>query len=63
MTEKRQPVSDAQAAVLLQLAIAHERFTEQERVLAAEGRVAEAEGAHKIALRLVRAYKAEKDNP
>ena len=54
---------DAREAVLKQLATAYDRFCETEQVLVAEGKYAEAEGAHQFAIWLLRAYKAEQDDP
>ena len=50
---------EAQERVLRRLAERHDHFSEMEQLYRAEGRVAEAEGAHWYALRLLRAYKAE----
>lgn len=41
----------------------HDDFSTEEQTLTAEGRTFEAEGAHEFALRLLRAYKAEIDDP
>ena len=54
---------DARKAVLRQLAEAHDRFSEQEQVLVFQGMYAEAEGAHQLALWVLRAYRAEMDDP
>ena len=54
---------DARKAVLRQLAEAHDRFSEREQVLVFEGLYAEAEGAHQMAWWLLRAYRAELDDP
>lgn len=54
--------SDAQLAVLRQLAAAYDRFCELEQVYVAEGRYADAEGAHQFAMWILRAYKAEDDD-
>lgn len=40
-------------------ATAWDHWTTEERIMRAEGRLAEAEGAHQYALWIVRAYKAE----
>ncbi len=53
----------ARAAVVRQLAAAYDRFAEEEQTLVAEGRYVEAEGAHVVAVRLLRAYQAELDDP
>jgi hypothetical protein len=55
--------SPARAAVLRTLATRHDYFAEQEQLLVAEGRYAESQGAHKYALWVLRAYRAEMDDP
>lgn len=64
MTEPRRyvvsgPRSDAQEAVLEVLIERYAYFTERERLLRAENRVTEAEGAHRYATWVIRAYAAE----
>jgi len=44
-------------------ATAYDHFAQEEQVCIAEGRMVEAEGAHHFALMLLRAYKAEIDDP
>ena len=41
----------------------HDDFSTEEQTLTAEGRTFEAEGAHQFALILLRAYRAEMDDP
>jgi len=53
----------ARREALNALAQAHDHFSEEEQVALAEGRVVEAEGAHQYALMLLRAYRAELDDP
>jgi len=50
-------------AVLEQLALAHDHWSEEEQFLVGQGRVVEAEGAHQHALYVLRAYRAEQDDP
>lgn len=52
----------ARKAVLRQLSEAHDRFAELEQVKWAEGNEAEAEGAHRYANWVLRAYRAEMDD-
>jgi hypothetical protein len=54
---------DSTQVACQQLASAHDRFAEREQVLRYEGRHVEAEGAHVLALRLLRAYEAEAFDP
>ena len=54
---------DPGVAACNQLALAHDRFAETEQVLVAEGKYIEAQGAHEYAALIVRAYKAELDDP
>lgn len=67
MTPRRLQVSgadiEARKAVLRHLAAAHDRFAEQEQILVAEGRHAEAHGAHLYGLLVLRAYQIEADDP
>jgi hypothetical protein len=49
----------ARSAVLLQLAAAHDRFVATERRAWKRDKKAEAEGAHRVATWLLRAYAAE----
>lgn len=53
----------ARSSVLRRLSKAHDRFAEQHQLLVASGDWAEAEGAHQMCLRLLRAYVAEMDDP
>jgi hypothetical protein len=46
-----------------QYAAAHDSWAEQEQLLALEGRIIEAEGAHQYARIVIRAWLAEQDNP
>ncbi len=55
-------VHDPRQAVLRQLAAAYDRLAEEEQILVSEGRYVEAEGAHQVAVRLLRAYTAELDD-
>lgn len=57
------PTDPARKAVLRQLAAAHDTLLAVEQQHVIEGRYIEAEGAHVIGLRLLRAYKAESDDP
>lgn len=50
-------------AVLEQLALAHDHWSEEEQLLAGQGRVVEAEGAHQHARYVLRAFRAELDDP
>lgn len=52
----------ARQACLRRLAEAHDRFAELEQVKWAEGNEAEAEGAHRYANWVLRAYRAEMDD-
>ena len=52
-------VHDPREAVLDRLGEAYERFALREQTLRGEGKVAEAEGAHRYALWILRAYEAE----
>ena len=54
---------DPQFSVLHQLAAAHDRFSEDEQILRRKKKNEEAEVAHRYALRILRAYMAEKDDP
>jgi hypothetical protein len=59
-----EPVTtDPRAAVLLRIARAHDRFVIIERKAWKAGDKAEAEGAHIVAIRLLRAYAAEDKDP
>lgn len=67
MDEGRTPVAflrdiAARQAALRQLAAAHDRFSEMEQLLYAQGDVVDAEGAHKYAMWTLRAYRAEMDD-
>lgn len=53
----------ARQAVLRGLAAAHDRFSEEEQQLRLIGKDVEAEGAHVVAVRILRAYTAEMDDP
>lgn len=53
----------AKSGALRMLASAHDHWSEEEQIATAEGRHAEAEGAHQFALLALRAYRAEKDDP
>lgn len=53
----------ARQAVLIQLAVAHDHWSDEEQVLAVQGKPIEAQGAHELALRCLRAYRAELDDP
>jgi hypothetical protein len=44
-------------------ATAYDHFAQEEQVCVAEGRMVEAEGAHQFCRMLIRAYKAEIDDP
>lgn len=52
----------ARKAVIRQLAAAHDRFAEEEQMLRLIGKDVEAEGAHVMALRILKAYTAEMDD-
>ena len=54
---------DAKREVLRRYATDHDRFSEQEQVLVLQGREIEAAGCHEFALRLLRAYRAELEDP
>lgn len=53
----------ARKAVIRQLAAAHDRFAEDEQTLRLVGKDDEAEGAHVIAVRILKAYTVEMDDP
>jgi hypothetical protein len=53
----------AKRACLAQLADAHDRFSEIEQMAHVHGETVEAEGAHRYALWVLRAYRAELDDP
>ena len=53
----------ARTTALRMLAAAHDHWAEEEQVAIAEGRYAEAEGAHQFALLALRAYRADLDDP
>lgn len=53
----------AKQDVLIQLARAHDHWSEQEQLLALVGKPIESAGAHEMALRCLRAYRAELDDP
>ena len=53
----------ARSTALRLLAAAHDHWAEEEQVAIAEGRYAEAEGAHQFALLALRSYRAELDDP
>lgn len=53
----------ARGNVIRQLAKAFDHWAAKEQMLVGDGRYTEAEGAHVIALRLLRAYRAEIDDP
>jgi len=59
----RKTTHDPRKSVLRQLAKAHDNFAEQEQVLLAEGRFVESQGAHELAIIILRAYTAEMDDP
>lgn len=44
-------------------ALAHDHWSEEEQTLTAEGQTVKAEGAHQFALMVLRAYRAEIDDP
>jgi hypothetical protein len=52
----------ARQSCLRQLAQAHDRFSEMEQILRAQGDTVDAEGAHRYALWTLRAYRAEMDD-
>lgn len=54
---------DARKAAQRVYALSHDRFAEAEQVYRAEGRQAEAEGAHYYAVITLRAYVAELADP
>lgn len=56
-------VTDAKTAVLQQLALAHDHWSEEEQLLFHQGRAIEAQGAHEYAVACLRAYRAELDDP
>ena len=56
-------VDTARKAACRQYAEAHEVWAEQEQLLALEGRVIEAEGAHQFGRIVLRAWLAEQDDP
>jgi hypothetical protein len=56
-------MASARRSVLEQLAIAHDHWAEEEQRLVGEDRHIEAQGAHEIATSLLRAYRAELDDP
>jgi hypothetical protein len=53
----------ARAAVLTQLALAHDRFVDTERMHRKHEEYAAAEGAHRVSVWLLRAYAVERDDP
>ena len=53
----------ARQAALLQLAAAHDRWSEEEQLLVEEGKYDDAQESHEIACFLLRAYRAELDDP
>lgn len=53
---------EARLSVLGQLSYAYERWAEKEQELVGQGDYVEAEGAHIVALRVLRAYTAEDRN-
>lgn len=53
----------ARQAVLRQLAAAHDRFATEQQEFVAAGAWAEAEGAHQMCVRILKAYGAEQDDP
>jgi hypothetical protein len=55
--------ASARRAGLYHYAQAHDAWSELEQVLTGQGRTIEAEGAHVYALRILRAYRAELDDP
>ncbi len=55
--------SEARQAVLRHLAAAHDRWATHEQIAVQQGDYIEAEGAHAFALWVLRAYRAELDNP
>lgn len=59
-----EPVTiDAREAVLERLGAQHDHYVLVERRAWKRGEKAEAEGAHIVAIRLLRAYAAERDDP
>lgn len=54
---------EARRSALRLLAAAHDRFSEIEQVARLTGDVAEAEGVHWYAIKTLRAYRNEMDNP
>jgi hypothetical protein len=56
-------VIDPRQAVLLQLATAHTRLVDAERRLWKAGDTVQAEGAHRLAIAVLRAYTAEDRDP
>lgn len=50
-------------AALYTYARAHDRFSDEEQILAGAGRTTDAELAHRYALITLRAYRAELDDP
>jgi hypothetical protein len=56
-------MASARRSVLEQLALAHDHWAEEEQRLVGEGRYIESQGAHEIAVSLLRAYRAELDDP
>ena len=54
---------EARTAVLLQYATAHDRWSEVEQIAANEGRAAERDEAHQLALIALAWYRRELDNP
>ena len=53
----------ARRAAIFAYAQWHDDYSTEEQTLTAEGRTFEAEGAHQFALILLRAYRAEMDDP
>ena len=63
MTAKTPLERAAREAVLIAIADAHDRFSEREQLLRAEGKLEEAEGASVYANWCLRAFRAEQDDP
>lgn len=59
----RSLAAEARQAVLRRLAERQDYFATEEQLLRAKGEVTAAEGAHKYALWVLRAYRVELDDP
>jgi rRNA maturation endonuclease Nob1 len=55
--------SDARTAVIRQLAEAYDCHAEREQVMVFEGDYEPAQVLHEVAIRVLRAYRAEMDDP